>query len=56
MAVKNKVDLFDRRDCLRKILFGYKEPQSTTVLHERLCAELELETTFPKVRNGILKH
>lgn len=46
--MENKVDLFDRRDCLRKILLEYKEPQSTTVLHERLCAELALENHIPK--------
>lgn len=46
--MKNKVDLFDRRDCLRKILLEYKAPQSTTVLHERLCAELALENHIPK--------
>lgn len=46
--MENKVDLFDRRDCLRKILCEYKEPQSTPVLHERLCAELELENHNPK--------
>jgi predicted DNA-binding transcriptional regulator YafY len=48
MTVENKVDLFDRRDCLRKILLAYKEPQSTTVLHERLCAELALENHILK--------
>lgn len=42
--MENKVDLFDRRDCLRKILLQYKEPQPTPVLHERLCAELGLES------------
>ena len=46
--MENKVDLFDRRDCLRKILLEYKEPQSTTVLHERLCVELALENHIPK--------
>ncbi|MBD0681666.1 WYL domain-containing protein [Pseudomonas sp. PSB11] len=48
MTVENKVDLFDRRDCLRKILCEYKEAQPTNVLHERLCAELALENHIPK--------
>ncbi|EXF94050.1 hypothetical protein HK44_002930 [Pseudomonas fluorescens HK44] len=42
------MDLFDRRDCLRKILLEYKEPQSTPVLHEHLCAELGLENHILK--------
>ena len=46
--MENKVDLFDRRDCLRKILLGYKAPQSTPILHERLCTELKLESHNPK--------
>lgn len=46
--MENKVDLFDRRDCLRKILLEYKTPQSTPILHERLCAELELENHHPR--------
>lgn len=42
------MELYDRRDCLRKILIEYKEAQPTTVIHKRLCAELALETHILK--------
>lgn len=46
--MEKKSELYERRDCLRKILVDYKEPQSTLVIHERLCAELALENHIPK--------
>lgn len=41
MNMENRVDLFERRDSLRKILLEYTEPQSTSTLHQRLCVEHE---------------
>jgi predicted DNA-binding transcriptional regulator YafY len=41
--LENKVDLFIRRDCLRKLLLEYKQPQPTLVFHERLVQELDLD-------------
>jgi predicted DNA-binding transcriptional regulator YafY len=43
MTVEEKSELYERRDCLRKILVDYKEPQPTPIIHKRLCAELALE-------------
>jgi predicted DNA-binding transcriptional regulator YafY len=48
MTVENKSELYDRRDCLRKILADYKDAQPTPVIHKRLCAALGLENHILK--------
>lgn len=48
--MEEKSELYERRDCLRKILVDYKEPQPTPIIHKRLCAELALEKQLQLIK------